>query len=298
MRILLTGGTGFIGRALCRRLLADRHELLVFSRRPERVPQLCGADVFGFDDWSRLDGVAIDAVINLAGEGIADRRWTQSRKRQLRASRIELTRALVDWMAASSQPPQVLISASAIGWYGDQGARELDEQSPPVPDFAHELCRDWEREALRAQTCGVRVCILRSGVVLGREGGMLARVLPPFRIGLGGRLGDGRQWLSWISREDLIGIVLHVLQRPELAGIFNATAPTPVSNDDFTRTLARALHRPTLLPMPAGLLQGLFGEMAQLLLGGQRVLPKRILGAGYQFSHSTLDAALRHLLES
>lgn len=298
MRILLTGGTGFIGRALCRRLLADRHELLVYSRRPERVPQLCGETVVGFDDWSYLDGVAVDAVINLAGEGIADRRWSEARKQRLRSSRIDLTRTLVDWMAASSQPPQVLISVSAIGWYGDQGALELDEASAPVPDFAHELCRDWEREALRAQTYGVRVCILRSGVVLGREGGMLARVLPPFRMGLGGRLGDGSQWLSWISREDFIGIVLYVLARPELAGIFNATAPTPVTNADFTSALACALHRPALLPMPATLLRLLFGEMAQLLLGGQRVLPKRILGAGYQFSHMTLDAALQHLLES
>lgn len=296
MRILLTGGTGFIGRALCQRLLADHHDLIVFSRQPRQVPRLCGAGVHGVSDWRELDGVAIDAVINLAGEGIADRRWTVARKRLLRASRIDVTRALVDWMARSPQPPTVLISGSAIGWYGDQGARELDESTAPLPDFAHELCRDWEVEARRASSLGARVCILRTGVVLDPAGGMLKKLLPAFRAGLGGRLGDGRQWLSWISRDDLVELIVFLLHHPGLTGVFNATAPNPVTNQTFTRALAATLQRPALLNTPAGVLRLVFGEMAQLLLGGQKVLPARITAAGFSYRHPHLEPALAALL--
>jgi uncharacterized protein (TIGR01777 family) len=296
MRILLTGGTGFIGRALCQRLLADHHDLIVFSRHPERVPQLCGAGVHGVGDWAQLDGVAVDAVINLAGEGIADRRWTAARKRRLRASRIDVTRALVDWMARNTQPPTRLISGSAIGWYGDQGARELDEAAAPLPDFAHELCRDWEAEAQRASALGARVCILRTGVVLDPSGGMLKKLLPAFRLGLGGRLGDGSQWLSWITRDDLIELIVFLLHHPELVGVFSATAPNPVTNRTFTEALAAAVRRPALLTTPACALRLVFGEMAQLLLGGQKVLPRRIVAAGFAFRHPQLNAALAAVL--
>jgi uncharacterized protein (TIGR01777 family) len=293
MELLITGGTGFIGRALCRRLLADGHRLTVLSRWPRRVPALCGAGVSAVASLSELPrDRRFDAVINLAGEGIADRPWSAARKQLLRDSRIGVTAALCDWIAAAASPPALLISGSAVGYYGSRGDQLLDEAAPVGADFAAHLCRDWEVEAARVEALGVRLCLLRTGLVLGGDGGMLARLKLPFSLGLGGRLGDGRQWMSWIHRDDLVALIVYLLDHPTLQGPFNGTAPEPVTNADFTRALARALRRPALLPMPAFALRLALGEMAGLLLGGQRVLPQRALEAGFEFRYPTLPAAL------
>ncbi|MET0379948.1 MAG: TIGR01777 family oxidoreductase [Spongiibacteraceae bacterium] len=294
MHILITGGTGFIGRALCRDLLQHGHQLAVYSRRTASIASLCGTSVEPVASLAQLSGDRhFDAVINLAGEGIADRLWTARRKRLLRESRIATTRALVDFVARADTAPSVLISASAVGWYGDQGDTVLDEHAAAEPDFAHELCRDWEAEAERVRAFGVRLCILRTGVVLARDGGMLQRLILPFRCGLGGRIGDGQQWLSWIHRVDVIELISFLLHHPGQQGIFNATAPAPVTNAEFTRVLATILRRPALLPVPATVLRTLLGELAQLLLGGQRVVPARVLAAGFVFRCPTLAEALQ-----
>jgi len=293
MHILMTGGTGFIGRALCRALLPAKHRLTVYSRQsPERVAACCGAEVRAITSLSEEGATTYDAIINLAGEGITDARWTPARKQRLRDSRIEVTRQLITYIERAPHKPEVLLSASAIGFYGDRGEVEIDETTPPRDGFAHALCADWETTAQRAATYGVRVCLLRIGVVLGPDGGMLGRLVPIFRLGLGGRLGDGRQWLSWIHRDDLIAILLRLLEDRALDGVFNATAPQPVTNAMFTQQLAHILRRPALLPVPAQLLRGVYGEMADLLLGSQRVVPQRLQQSGFVFRYPTLDAAL------
>lgn len=293
MNLLITGGTGFIGRALCARLLADGHRLTVLSRRPRRVPALCGAAVAGVASFDELPRDRhFDAVINLAGEGIADRPWSAARKRLLRDSRIGVTTALCDWIAAAESKPALLISGSAVGYYGSRGDQLLGEETSVGADFAAHLCRDWEAEAARVEVLGVRLCLLRTGLVLGRDGGMLARLKLPFSLGLGGRLGDGQQWMPWVHRDDLIGLVVYLLTHPTLQGPFNGSAPAPVTNADFTAALAQALHRPALLPMPAFALRLLLGEMAELLLGGQRALPLRAQEAGFVFRYPTLPTAL------
>lgn len=298
MFIAITGGTGFIGRALCRRLLGHGHRLCVLSRRPERVPQLCGAAVAGVasGDWAALPETPA-AIINLAGAGIADRPWTAARRRELRGSRIDVTRALVDWLERSGARPAVLISGSAVGYYGDQGETLVTEHCAPGEDFGARLCRDWEAEARRAEALGVRVCLLRTAPVLGPDGGMLRRLLPPFRFGLGGRIGSGRQWLPWIHREDWLSLAEHLLEHPDLAGAFNACAPNPVTNREFTAALARQLGRPALLPVPAVGLRLLLGEMAELLLGGQRAEPAHALETGFRFRFAELRPALADILD-
>jgi uncharacterized protein len=208
MNILLTGGTGLIGRALCRRWLADGHRLWVWSRSPQRVAQLCGAEVKGVGSLQQLDAVALDAVVNLAGAPIADRPWTKARKSLLWDSRVRLTEELVEWLGRREQKPALLISGSAVGWYGDGGEHRLTEADQPVTaDFASQLCNAWEERASEAVVLGIRVVLIRTGLVLARDGGFLQRMLPPFRLGLGGRLGNGRQWMPWIHIEDQIGLI-------------------------------------------------------------------------------------------
>ncbi|MFZ5756484.1 MAG: TIGR01777 family oxidoreductase [Pseudomonadota bacterium] len=296
MRILLTGGTGFIGRPLCAALVAAGHEVTVPSRRPETVATKCGPQVrpmASLADW--CEEVAFDAVINLAGEPIADAAWSEARKRALRDSRIGTTQQLVAAIARARQKPHVLLSGSAIGYYGDTGDRAIDESAPPANDFAATLCRDWEHAALAAESQGVRVCLLRTGLVLDASGGMLGKLLPAFRFGLGARLGDGRQWMSWIALDDYIEAVLMLLQNGHARGPWNMTAPQPVTNAEFTRTLARAVHRPAWFSAPSSVLKLALGERSPLLLGGQRVLPARLLQDGFRFRHADLAAALREL---
>ncbi len=297
MNILLTGGTGFIGKALCKSLLEKNHQLTVLSRRPEKVHSLCGDAVEAIDNLDKLDAEAsFDAIINLAGEGIADARWTTKRKQILKDSRIKTTEQLVSFIDRANNKPDVLVSGSAVGFYGDKGNVALDENSLPYDDFSHRLCAEWEEAANNAEAYGVRVCILRTGLVIGNDGGFLKRMLPPFKFGLGGRLGDGSQWMSWIHRDDLIKMMELLIDSPTLLGVFNGTAPNPVTNDEFTRCLAKTLNRPAFLPAPAFALKILLGELAELLLGGQRAFPKRIQDAGFQFTFENLEDALRDVL--
>lgn len=296
--ILITGGTGFLGSALTHALLQKGHKLFVLSRSREKVARVFGDQVFAITRIEDLpDAGQFKAVINLAGAGIFDRRWSEARKQELRNSRIHLTEQLINWIGASNQAPEVLISGSAIGFYGDQGEQVLTEQSAPKADFAQQLCADWEAAALKAEDYGARVCLIRTSLVLGQGGGILQRMLLPFRFGLGGHMGDGRQWMSWIHIEDWLAIVQAMIDNSAMRGPYNAAAPNPVTNQDFSANLARVLQRPMLLPLPEIVLKALLGEMAALVLGSQRVMPERLLAQGFQFQFTQLDAALHSLLD-
>ncbi|MBX9912896.1 MAG: TIGR01777 family oxidoreductase [Pseudomonadaceae bacterium] len=297
MHILLTGGTGLIGRRLCRYWLTQGHQLTVCSRQPQRVAALCGSSVRAIGTLAEYGEGPLDAVVNLAGAPIADRPWTSKRKALLLASRVALSAQLVTWLDSRAQRPQVLISGSAVGWYGDGGEHVLTEASPAVgDDFAAQLCTAWEFEAQQAQALGIRVVIVRTGLVLANEGGFLARLLLPFKLALGGPIGNGRQWMPWIHLDDQVRLIDFLIGQNSLIGVFNACAPQPVRNADFARALGRVLHRPALLPAPAWLLRLGLGELAGLLLGGQRALPNRLLAAGFEFTFNDLPSALNDLL--
>lgn len=297
MRVLITGGTGLIGRALCKALLADGHHVTVLTRRPELLRKRCGPDVLpmaALGQW--WHDQQYDAVINLAGEPIFDRKWTGQQKRRIWTSRVRLTEELVQRIVHADRKPAVLLSGSAIGYYGNRGDVPLNENSGNGDDFGAKLCAAWEQAARRARNSDVRVCLLRTGAVLSRDGGMLARMLPAFRLGLGARLGDGRQWLSWIHIDDYVAMVQELLANPKASGAYNMTAPSPVTNAEFTATLASLLHRPAPFAAPAWLLRLALGERSALLLEGQKVLPTGIEQLGYRFAHPRLDEALRSLL--
>ncbi|TVP89737.1 MAG: TIGR01777 family protein [Pseudomonadaceae bacterium] len=296
MHILLTGGTGLIGRALCKRLVAEGHQLTVWSRRPDQVPTLCGAQVQGIASLQQLDQQTVDAVINLAGAPIADRPWTAKRKAVLWASRVGLTEQLVEWLGQQEHKPKVLISGSAVGWYGDGGDVLITEQSPPSLEYTHTLCDAWEAAARRAGSYGIRVCLLRTGLVLAPNGGFLSRLLLPFKLCLGGPIGKGQHYMPWVHRDDMVGIIVQLLLNPDAQGPFNAVAPNPVSNREFARTLGKVLKRPTILPLPAPVLKLGLGEMSRLLLTGQRAVPEKMLEQGYQFKFSELETALNDVI--
>ncbi|WP_248748989.1 TIGR01777 family oxidoreductase [Pseudomonas sp. MWU15-20650] len=292
MHILLTGGTGLIGRQLCRYWLAQGHRLTVWSRQPETVARLCGAQVLGVGHLQEVIG-AVDAVVNLAGAPIADRPWTHRRKALLWSSRISLTETLLAWMESLEQKPAVLISGSAVGWYGDGGERELTEASGPVQDdFPSQLCIAWEETALRAEAMGIRVVLVRTGLVLAAEGGFLSRLLLPFKLALGGPIGSGRQWMPWVHIKDQIALIDFLLHKADASGPYNACAPQPERNRAFAKILGQVLHRPAFMPMPAFVLKVGLGELSGLLLGGQRALPERLLAAGFTFQFTELHAAL------
>lgn len=301
MKLIVTGATGLLGRPLVERLLRAGHTVDAWSRTPEAARRIlpAGCTVSGWDATSaveprRLRGVG--AVVHLAGEPVASGRWTAARKQAIAESRIGSTAALVDAMAtlAPRDRPQALISASAIGIYGDRGAAVLDEGAAPGTGFLADVCRAWEAEALRAATLGVRTAVLRIGLVLDAHGGLLHAVLPAFRLGLGGPLGNGRQWMSWIDRDDLLELIeLAVAGRA--AGVINAVAPNPVTNREFTRLLASALRRPAVLRVPAPLLRLAAGELASVMLASQRVVPRAAERAGMRFRHPDLGPVLAAL---
>ncbi|MDP4528157.1 TIGR01777 family oxidoreductase [Alkalimonas delamerensis] len=295
MNLLITGGTGLIGQAVIRRWLPD-HSITVLSRSPAKVKTLFGHDVSSCEQLTGLDINRYDAVLNLAGEPIADKRWSKSQKNRICQSRWAITEQLSTLIQQASNPPKVFISGSAIGYYGRQDPHCIDESHQDFyPEFSHDVCARWENLAKRAASDRTRVCLLRTGIVLAADGGALKKMLPPFRFGLGGRIGDGQQMMSWVHLDDMVAIIDFLLQHSELDGPINATAPKAVSNQRFAELLAERLKRPALLPMPAFMVRLLFGEMGDLLLYGQNVYPKKLLDAGFQFSYPDLRQALQQL---
>lgn len=292
-RILISGGSGFIGRALLEQLHAAGHQLTVLSRNPD-VHQALPADVRPYHWLS--PAFSADAVINLAGAGIADRRWSASRKQQLLDSRLQPTTTLCRWANETPTPPASFISASAIGYYGAQGEQTLDENSAAGEDFGAQLCQRWEAALQLPST--TRVVVLRLGVVLDRDGGALARMLPAFRLGLGGRIGDGRQWMSLIARADVLRLIEQALVDERLHGAINAVMPQPIRNRDFTAALAQCLQRPALLPVPALALRLALGDMSSLLLESQRVVPRRLTALDFAFQYPDAASALQRALNA
>jgi hypothetical protein len=295
MKIAITGATGLVGSALAPFLTTQGHEVVGFSRGGGGSGTARWDPAHHQIDLPALHGV--DAVIHLAGENLADGRWTAARKRELTASRVATTRWLVDELGKLALRPRIFVCASAVGFYGDTGDTPVDEGAPAGSGFLADLCRGWEAEAVRAEEWGARVVTLRTGVVLTPAGGALAKFLPVFRAGLGGRIGSGRQWMSWIALDDVLGSIAHVLGSEVMRGPVNLVAPEPVTNASLTRTLARVLRRPAMLPVPAVALRVLLGEMAdETLLGSSRVRPSRLLETGYAFRWPDLEPALRHVL--
>jgi uncharacterized protein (TIGR01777 family) len=289
MNILITGGTGLIGTRLCQQLHQLGHELTVLSRKPETVPTFCKA-IRSLDEWQSTQH--FDAVINLAGESIVDKAWTEARKKVLWESRVGLTQSLVRCIEAADEKPRVFISGSAIGYYGNTGDKTLDEGAHVGKDFGAQLCDEWEKAALASS---VRVCILRTGLVLAPSGGFLKKMLPAFKLGVGGSMGSGQQWMSWIHIDDYIAVLIELLTNPNAQGAYNMTAPQPLTNQSFTEHLAKALNRRVFFSTPAWVLQLLLGERADLLLGGQRVFPVRVTDLGYTFKYHDLDDTLQAL---
>jgi uncharacterized protein (TIGR01777 family) len=300
MKILITGATGFIGQQLCRRLAARGDEIVVLSRDPERARAKLPGVAAAFA-WSATAGpppggaaAGLDAVIHLAGTSVVGR-WNAAHRRSIHDSRVDGTRNLVAALAMTPTPPRVMVSASAIGYYGDRGDAPLDEESPPGDDFLARVCRGWEHEAQQAEGLGTCVVRLRFGIVLGDAGGALDKMLLPAKLGLGGPLGSGRQWWSWVHIEDVLGLIDHGLEQ-DACMVLNATSPAPVRQRDFARTLGRTLHRPAFVPAPAFALRLLLGGFANELLGSKRVLPESTLASGYNFRHPDLQPALAGLL--
>lgn len=292
MNILITGGTGFIGSALQESLIHQGHSIVVLTRNPQKV----GSDVKGIRDLSQLSSEeCFDAVINLAGEPIADKRWSEAQKAKILNSRLGTTQQLIDFFTRLEKKPSVFISGSAIGYYGIESSdKNIDEDGVGDESFASQLCQQWESIANTANAMDIRTCILRTGIVLGSHQGALKKMLPPFKLGLGGKIGDGSQWMPWIHINDMINIILLCLEKNSVTGAVNCTAPNPVSNVEFTQALGRVLNRPTLLSVPAVVIKLLMGEMGQeLLLSGKKVVPEKLTQMGFKFKYGTVEAALK-----
>ena len=299
MNLVITGASGFIGSVLSERLCSDGHTLVLLSRTPpaEKIlpkkrwltwqPGMAG-------EWEKsIDGA--DGIIHLAGEPIAGKRWSASQKEKLRSSRIETTRALVDATRKAKVKPKFLISSSAVGYYGPHGDEMITEDSAPGNGFLAQLCVNWEAEANKAKALGVRVALLRTGIVLGKGNGALAKMGPPFKLFVGGSLGSGKQWFPWIHLSDEVGLIKFLIENDKAEGSFNVTAPNPVTMEEFCKALGKVLHRPSWAPVPAPLLSLMLGEMAQMLLTGQRAVPQAALGLGYQFNFPNVLQALESL---
>jgi uncharacterized protein (TIGR01777 family) len=303
MKILVTGATGLVGTALVSALAGDGHTVCRLVRPQTKTEGgTHGAfDVAWDPEKGELGGAAVgaDAVVNLAGASIAEGRWTDSRKRFLRTSRVDATHALVAALGKMNAKPSVLISASAIGFYGNRGNEVLTEASVPGKDFLSDLARDWEAEALRAEVFRTRVVLPRFGIILARNGGALPKMMLPFRFGVGGKIASGKQWMSWVALDDVVEILKFALSSRDLHGVVNVVAPEPVTNSDFTKALATAIHRPALFSVPALALKLAMGEMADaLLLSSQRVKPAMLMRMGYRFSRPQLEPTLREIVAS
>ncbi|WP_326795484.1 TIGR01777 family oxidoreductase [Streptomyces sp. NBC_01808] len=295
MRIAVSGSSGLIGSALVGSLRADRHDVLRLVRREASAPDEVRWDPGkGYVDAGRLDGC--DAVVHLAGAGIADRRWTENYKRVLRDSRVLGTAAVADAVASLDRPPSVFVCGSAIGYYGDTGDRRVDETAPPGRGFLADLCQEWEAATNAAEEAGVRTVHARTGLVVSRKGGAWGRLFPIFRAGLGGRLGNGRQYWSFISLHDHIAALRHLIDTESLAGPVNLTGPEPLTNREVTAAMGRVLHRPTPFPVPAAALRAALGGFAEDVIGSQRVVPRKLLDSGFAFAFPGIEEALRAAL--
>ncbi len=300
MKVLITGGTGLIGKALAVSLLAGGDHVWVLSRDPGKKRMAEQVVMAGWDGrsphgWDHLAN-EMDVIVNLAGTNIGAQRWTTKRKQQIHESRIKAGEAITSAIRGASRPPKVLIQASAVGYYGTANDLILDEVSPPGNDFLSNVCKDWEASTAPVEAFGVRRVVIRTGIVLDRQEGPLARILLPFRLFVGGPLGNGRQWLPWIHLADEIGAIRFVIEEESARGVFNLTSPQPVTNAEFGRAVARVLHRPYWLPVPSAALKILLGEMSLLVLDGQHALPRRLMDMGYHFRFDGVEAALIDIL--
>ncbi|MCC5797095.1 MAG: TIGR01777 family oxidoreductase [Methylophaga sp.] len=297
MHYFMTGGTGLIGREICRQLLSEGHHVTLWTRDVEKAHQYCGEHIKAVTALAMIPAnETFDAVINLAGEPIADGRWTPSKKQKIERSRIGLTQQLVAWLAQHPQKPQCLISGSAVGWYGDQGDSLVTEQSDFHDEYSHQLCAQWEEAAETAQNLGIRVAIVRTGLVVAAEGGFLSKMMLPFKLGLGGRISHGQQYMPWIHLHDIARLFIFLSQHESAQGVFNGTAPNPVTNQQFTKALATSLKRPAFFPVPAVVLKVAFGEMSELLLGGQKAVPKKAQAIGFEFFYTDLQTTLNSVV--
>jgi uncharacterized protein (TIGR01777 family) len=296
MRVIVTGGTGFIGSRLCESLVAKGHEVVLFTRDASRsrdqlhprIGVVSWAPGAAWESW--VDGAG--AIVNLAGENIAQR-WTQAAKQRILGSRVDAAARICAAIAKAAVKPSVLVNAAAVGYYGPHGDETLDEDSPQGTDFLATTCAAWEEAAKKAEALGVRVARIRTGLALGADGGALAKMLPPFKAFAGGPIGSGKQWISWIHRDDLVALFVFAIENGNVHGPINGTAPNPVTMKEFARALGRALHRPSLLPVPAAAVRLLLGEMATVVLDGQRVVPKKAEALGFTFRFTEVEAALR-----
>lgn len=304
MQIVVTGATGFVGRPLCAALLKEGHELTVLSRDAAKVRQAFGEKVkaAAWDKEGKSVLSTADAVIHLAGESVGGGRWTPAFKQKILDSRVKTSRQLVETIANAEHRPAVLVSASAVGYYGDRGDEDITEASTSGNGFLAEVCRVWEAEVQKAEPLGVRVVRMRLGIVLGKGGALQQMLYPlpipisPWKLGLGGRLGSGKQWMPWVHLDDVVGLFQWAMTNPNISGAVNVTAPEPVRNAEFAHTLGRALHRPAIVPVPAFALRLMLGEFADSVLTGQKALPTVAASQGYEFRYRTLAAALKSLL--
>ena len=302
MKIIVTGSTGLVGRAYVRSLLAEGHNVTRLVRGDAQTFRAPGTTAVRWDpEAGTIDGAALeghDAAVHLAGESVSEGSWTEEKKRRILDSRAKGTRLLAETLAALERKPNVLVSASAIGFYGSRGDETLTESSASGDDFLSEVCREWEKATLPASQDGIRVVNLRIGIVLSDEGGALPKMLTPFKFGAGGKIGSGRQYMSWIDLDDVVGIIKHAVNNESLRGPVNTVAPRPVTNEQFTKSLGKVLGRPTFFAMPEFAVGLAFGEMGKtLLLGSQRVEPSQLQKSGYQFAYTNLEDSLKHVLK-
>lgn len=298
MKALITGASGLIGKAVGAALEEKGWDLLLASRsepKDERHIRWTVEEGFQEEDLPRLE--RLDALIHLAGENVAGLRWSEEKKKAIRDSRVLGTRSVIEAFSRLKEKPKVFVAASAIGFYGDRGDEEMTEASPAGDNFLAGISKEWEAESRRAEDLGIRTVLLRTGIVLSKEGGALATMLLPFKLGVGGVVGSGKQWMSWVSLDDVVAVVVYALDNEHLRGAINIVAPHPVTNEEFTKTLGEVLYRPTILPLPGFAVNMIFGEMGEaLLLDSTRVIPKRLEEAGFEFSYPDLKAALEHAL--